>query len=98
MEYSEACSEVWYLLQNLSAKEFTKIPTKLIETISILKIDDYNPKIDLNIPLEEQKLSDATTGLISLIYNNYLGTKEDKVEYERTYKEYIKKYSKQIKK
>ncbi len=90
MEYSEACSDIWYLLENLEPSELAKIPKKLLETINILKIDGYTPKIDLNTPLEEQKISEATIGLISFIYNNYLGTKEEKEEYERRYKEYIK--------
>ena len=90
MEYSEACSDMWYLLENLEPSELAKIPKKLLETINILKIDGYTPKIDLNTPLEEQKISEATIGLISFIYNNYLGTKEEKEEYERRYKEYIK--------
>lgn len=89
MEYSEACSNVWYLLESLKPDELRKIPKKLLETIYILKIDDYNPKIDLNTPLEEQELSEATIGLVSFIYNNYLGTEEEKKEYERKYKEYI---------
>lgn len=90
MEYSEACSDVWCLLETLKQEELEKIPEKLIETIRILKLDNYNSKIDLNIPLEKQELSDATIGLISFIYKNYLGTKQDKEEYEMMYKENIK--------
>ena len=89
MEYSIACSDMWYLLESLKQEELAKIPTKLIETIRILKIDDYKSKINLDIPLEEQEISEATIGLVSFIYNNYLGTKEDKKEYEKTYKEYV---------
>lgn len=89
MEYSIACSDMWYLLESLKQEELAKIPTKLIETIQILKIDDYKSKINLDIPLEEQEISEATIGLVSFIYNNYLGTKEDKKEYEKIYKEYV---------
>ncbi len=89
MEFSEACSDVWCLLQSLKPSELSKIPKKLLETIRVLKIDDYNSKINLNIPLEEQDLSQTTIGLISFIYNNYLGTQEEKEQYEKTYKEYI---------
>lgn len=89
VEFSKACSEVWYLLESLKPSELCKIPKKLLETIHILKIDDYKPNIDLERPLEEQELSNAVIGLISFIYNNYLGTKEEKEEYERTYKKYI---------
>lgn len=89
MDYSEACSDVWYLLESLKPTELAKIPKKLIETIHILKKDDYISKIDLNTPLEEQELSDATIGLISFIYSNYLGTEEEKNKYETGYKQYI---------
>lgn len=90
MEFSEACSDVWYILESLKPNELCKIPKKLLETIHILKIDDYTSKIDLNYPLENQELSEATIGLLSFIYNNYLGTIEEKEEYERTYKECLK--------
>jgi len=89
MEYSEACSDIWYLLKTLKQEEIKKIPAKLIETIRILKSDEYVPNIDLNIPLENQNLSDASIGLISFIYNNYLGTEEEKDEYGRIYDEYL---------
>ncbi len=106
MEYSIACSEVWYILQSLKQEELCKIPKKLIELIYTLKEDDYVSEIDLSKPLEEQELSKATIGLISFIYNNYLGTEEEKEEYEKTYKEYSKniedknyelKFNKQVK-
>ncbi len=84
MEFSEACSDVWYLLENLTPVELARIPTKFIELIYILKIDDYKPKINLNIPLEQQELSEATIGLISFIYNEYLGTKYEKSKYEES--------------
>lgn len=90
IEYSRACSDVWYLLQNLNIKELSKIPQKLIETIYALKEDEYESKIDLNKPLEEQELSDATTGIIAFIYNNYLGTPQEKKNYESTTQNYIK--------
>lgn len=90
MEYSTACSDVWYILQSLKQEELCKIPRKLLELIYTLKSDNYNSKIDLNKPLEDQELSEATIGLISFIYNNYLGTAEEKEEYEKSYKEYIK--------
>lgn len=90
IEYSRACSDVWYLLQNLNIKELSKIPQKLIETIYALKEDEYESKIDLNKPLEEQELSDATTGIIAFIYNNYLGTPQEKKNYENTTQNYIK--------
>lgn len=90
MEYSTACSDVWYILQSLKQEEICKIPRKLLELIYTLKSDNYNSKIDLNKPLEDQELSEATIGLISFIYNNYLGTAEEKEEYEKSYKEYIK--------
>lgn len=90
MEFSKACSEVWYLLESLKPSELCKIPKRLLETIHILKIDNYKSDIDLQKPLEEQELSDTTIGLISFIYNNYLGTSEEKEKYERTYKECIR--------
>ena len=89
MEYSEACSDVWYLITSLKHEELLKIPSKFIETLSILKDDNYESKIDLNIPLEDQNLSEATLGLISFMYNNYLGTKEEKEAYRKTYNENI---------
>lgn len=88
IEYSRACSDVWYLLQNLNVKELSKIPQKLIETMYILKEDEYESKIDLNKPLEEQELSLATTGIIAFIYNNYLGTPEEKEEYKSKTQDY----------
>ena len=91
MDYSIACADVWHILQSLKQEDLCKIPKKLLELIYTLKEDNYNSKIDLNKPLEEQELSEATIGLISCIYNNYLGTAEEKEKYEITYKENLKK-------
>lgn len=90
MEFSIACSEVYYLFTNLKETELKKIPSKLVELICILKIDDYIPKININKPLEEQELSQATKELICLIYNKYLGTEEEKNNYNKKYNECVK--------
>ena len=94
MEFSIACSEVFYILTNLKQSELKKIPQKLIELICILKIDEYSPTIDVNKPLEEQNLTQDTKELISLIYNKYLGSKEEKENYEKEYNSYIQKEQK----
>ena len=75
MGFSIACSELYYLISNLKKSELNKIPSEFLELICMLKIDNYVSKIDINKPLEEQKLSLETKALICLLNNKYL-TKE----------------------
>lgn len=85
MEFSKACTNVDYILDNLNEEDYLKIPNKLIEIIKLLKEDNYEPQIDIEKPLEEQELTDATKGLIALIYNKYLGTEEEKAKFNEEY-------------
>ena len=67
MEFSIACSELYFLISNLKKSELDKIPAEFLELICMLKIDDYVSKIDINKPLEEQELSIETKALICLL-------------------------------
>ena len=89
MEFSKACTDVSFILENMQKKEVNKIPKKIIDLISILKLDDYKSTIDIDKPLEEQDISETTKELISFIYNEYLGTEEEKEQYEKKYNNYL---------
>ena len=83
MEFSEACTDMEFILQNMEEDEVKKIPQEVIETISFFKLADYETKINLEEPLETQNLSEATKALITYIYKKYLGTEEERIEYEK---------------
>ncbi len=90
MEFSNACTDVEFIIQNMEEEDRSKIPEEIIETISFFKSEDYQTKINIFDSLEEQELSTATKGLIAYLYNNYLGTEEEKQQYKSDYKNYIK--------
>ena len=90
MDFSESCVDVGYLIQNMDEEDRNKIPSDLIETINYYKSDKYKTKINILAPLENQTLSKTTMEMISFIYYNYLGTPEEKKEYNNGYNNYLK--------
>lgn len=76
-----AYTEIDEILNQLDIKYVEKIPQKLRELFKEEKIEDYHPKIDMNIPLVEQNLKRDTIVLLALLKINYWCKDEDEKKF-----------------
>jgi hypothetical protein len=82
----EIYSEVNSVLNTLGEKYILKLPKNLYEMICEEKLNNYNPKYEPNIPLENQKIKRDSIAMIALFHLNYwCDTQEEKDELERLY-------------
>lgn len=78
---SVAYSEVYEIINQLEEDLVNKIPQKLIEFFEEERDKNYSPKIDINLPLNEQKINRNTMILLTILNLNYwCETKEEKQE------------------
>ena len=78
---SVAYSEVYEIINQLEDDLVNKIPQKLIEFFDEERDKNYSPKIDINLPLNEQKINRHTMILLTILNLNYwCETKEEKQE------------------
>ncbi len=78
---SVAYSEVFEIINQLEDDLVNKIPQKLIEFLDEERDKNYSSKIDINIPLNEQKINRNTMVLLTILNLNYwCETKEEKQE------------------
>ena len=75
-EYREAFSEVEQILNLMPTSLSNKIPTRFKNIISLEKSKEYIPKI--SEPFEECELKEETTIILSVIYRDFLCSKEEK--------------------
>lgn len=76
----QAYSEVYDIINHLEPQLYAKIPHNFINKISINRDFDYNVNIDYTKTINEQKLLKETRIILSLIYRDYLCTKEQREE------------------
>lgn len=81
-------SEVYEIVNQLEDDLVNKIPQKLIEFFDEERDKNYSPKIDINIPLNKQKINRNTMILLTILNLNYwCETKEEKQELLKILKE-----------
>ena len=98
-ETKEIYSEVYEILMCLGKRFIEKIPHKLMNLIKEEKLDSYNPKYDLSLPLEEQNIKEETIDMIALFYLNYwCESEEGKQEFIKVLQENEDMYQKQLNK
>ncbi len=77
--YSSACTEVLVILKYyLSKSEFEKIPREKIEFFERNKDKNYDYKINKNLPLEKQDISEMANSIIITLYRDYFATNQQK--------------------
>lgn len=74
--YKEAFAEVDEILKIMPIELLTKIPTKFRNIISENKAIDY--KIEIQEPLDEEKLKEETIVILGLIYRDFLASPEER--------------------
>ena len=100
-ERAIAYSEVYAILEKMKPEYIDKIPNKF-KTMIIEEMDKtYKPKIDINIPLKEQKITSKALTILAMINLNYwctndkhkselieLYSKNDKIQEQRLKEKY----------
>lgn len=76
--YEEAFAEVDEILKIMPIELLTKIPIKFRNIISENKANDY--KIEIQEPLNEEKLKEETIVILGLIYRDFLASPEEREE------------------
>lgn len=82
MEFSEACSEIDYILENLNPEDKKKLPKILFEIFKENKAIFYKVNLDTNKPLAEQKLKDETKAFLQIIGYKYFSNAKEKEEFK----------------
>lgn len=67
----ETYSEVYSILNILGESYIKRIPTKLYQIIKEEKSNEYNPKYDSIIALEQQNVKKESLSMIALLHLNY---------------------------
>ena len=93
----DVVKETLYILNYFNSNFVAKIPNNFLEKLKkIAKTSKINVNIDKSKKLEEQKISEDCKDLISLIYYNYVASKEEKKEILDNWIKNEKKYQNQL--
>ena len=99
IESRQALKEVHIILNNTRLKDLTKIPVSFIKFIEENEDKNYEPVINFDTPLENQKLKKETWNILSMIYLKYWCENEEQKnnllkllkKNEETYQEELRK-------
>ena len=82
MEYSinQSFSEVYDIINHFDKNMYEKIPSSFIEMIKQNRDQKYNVSLDYSKKITEQKLLYETRVILSIIYRDYICTKEKRQE------------------
>lgn len=75
--YANAFKEVDVILNNTDINLIKKIPSKFLHFIENNMNNDYNPNINLDIPIDEQHLLEKTDAILALIYRSYWASEQE---------------------
>lgn len=94
----KAYAEVDKILSFMKIRYVEKIPKRMREMFKNEKLQGYEPNIDKNIPLEEQKLERKTLAILAMLNLNYwCENEEEKQELIMAYSNNDKKRNEEIK-
>ena len=92
--YKEAFAEVDEILKIMPIELLTKIPTKFRSIISENKANDY--VIEIQEPLDEEKLKEETIVILGLIYRDFLASPEEREELQLKDAEELKRIEEEM--
>ena len=97
VQTQEIYSEVYSILNLLGESYIKKLPVSLFNMIKEEKRQDYNPKYDSEINLEQQSIKRETLSIIALFHLNYwCNSDEEKNELRTLFKTNEKKHQAEI--
>lgn len=82
-EYSRACTEALTIINNMSIKNYNKLPKELILSLERNMDTKYDFSIDYSKDINEQNISDITKGILSNIYLDYWADEKNKKQMEK---------------
>lgn len=97
VQTQEIYSEVYSILNLLGESYIKKLPVSLFNMIKEEKRQDYNPKYDSKINLEQQNMKRETLSMIALFHLNYwCDSDEEKNELRTLFKTNEEKHQAEI--
>lgn len=94
----KAYAEVDKILSFMEEIYVEKIPNKMREMFKNEKLQNYEPEIDLRIPLEEQNLQRKTYVILAMLNLNYWCDENEKQELLKLYAENDRKKEEEFRK
>lgn len=92
-----AFAELLEILSYMEEDDVNKLPQKLMDIFKENADKEYQNHIDINIPLEEQNISEDTTALLGMLAVNYwCSTEEEKQMLLEAYEENEKTYQESL--
>lgn len=76
--YSKAYTEVLEIIRHFSEEEYNKIPEEKIDFFEKNKDKDYNFKIDPDLDLAEQNISQNANAILVALFRDYFATDKQK--------------------
>lgn len=87
MEFSEACCEVDFILDNLNPEDNKKIPQATIKFFKENKSLFYKVNLTTSKPLAEQSIKDETKAFLQILNYKYFSNPKQKEEFAEIFKE-----------
>lgn len=92
--YEEAFVEVDEILKIMPIDLLSKIPVQFRKIISENKAKNY--KVDIQVPLDEEKLKEETIVILGLIYRDFLASPEEREELQAQDAEELQKIEEEM--
>lgn len=93
----EIYSEVYGILNMLGNNYIMKLPSSLYQMIEEEKSNEYNPKYDSEVALEEQNIRRESISMIALFHLNYwCNSNEEKEQLKQLFKNNEEKHQAEI--
>lgn len=87
MDFSEACSEVNYILEHLNPTDKKKIPKTVFDFFKINKAMFYQVNLTTSLPLVQQNLKDETKAFLQILNYKYFADENQKKQFKDIFKE-----------
>lgn len=97
LEYSEAISEVLYILENTEEEIVSKIPENVLSFFRENASKDYNVELEYSKDIKDINLKGKAKAILAAIYRDYLASEEEQEEYNKILMENEKKYQEEAK-
>ncbi len=89
MDFSEACSEVDYILEHLHPNDKEKIPKAVFDFFKANKAMFYKVNLTANLPLANQNLKDETKAFLKILNYKYFADENQKKQFKDIFKEKV---------